>query len=65
MFLYSLKVDKKQMCRATSHRSDSPVLTDIISIIMEMLSVKFHHAELSLLSSADVDFIIDSVLLNF
>ena len=27
---------------------------------MGLLSVKFHHAELSLLSSADVDSIIDS-----
>ena len=50
---------------ATLCHSDSPVLIDTISIIMKLLSVKFHHAELSLLSSVDVDFIIKNVFLNF
>ena len=38
-----------------------PVLIDVISIIMDLLSVEFHHAELPLLSSADVNYITDSL----
>ena len=39
-------------------------MIDTISIVMQLFSVKFHHIELSLLSSADVDFLIDALCVS-
>lgn len=58
--LNNLKIDKKQVWN-TLCINDSPMLSDRVSVITELLSVKCHHAELALFSAADINFIIDSL----
>jgi len=69
--LYNLKVSKKHRDKKQVWNilcvNNLPMLSDKVSVITELLSVKCHHAELALFSTADIyNFIIHSFcVLNF